>query len=352
MSCETESPITRTLLDWYDAHRRSLPWRDVGNPYATWVSEIMLQQTRVETVIPYYERFMADYPDVMALAAVPEDEVLKHWEGLGYYSRARNLHRGAQQIAANGGGLPKDAAGWREICGVGDYTAGAISSIALGQRAAAVDGNVIRVITRLTGLRENAAAPSVRREIAARSEALMPPDRPGDFNQALMDLGATVCIPAAPRCESCPLVSFCDAFAAGDAEDLPLLPGKNLPKEIEWDLVLIHMGDCVLVRQREERMLHGLWVFPMVEGHHEAEELTGLLKNLTGMKVSDLHPVGEAKHVFTHQIWQMRLWRGTADPEAIPADPWRAVTREELESLALPSAMRVPRRMAFGDERA
>ena len=181
---------------------------------------------------------------------------------------------------------------------------------------------------------------------------MMPPDRPGDFNQALMDLGATVCIPAAPRCESCPLASFCDAFAAGDAEDLPLLPGKNPPKEIEWDLVLIHMGDCVLVRQREERMLHGLWVFPMVEGHNETGELAVLLKNLTGLCVSDLQFIGEAKHVFTHQIWQMRLWRGTADPEAILAEPWRAVTREELEALALPSAMRVPRRMAFGDERA
>ena len=347
MPRETDSPAARALLDWYDAHRRSLPWRDVGNPYATWVSEIMLQQTRVETVIPYYNRFMADFPDVMALAAAPEDEVLKHWEGLGYYSRARNLHRGAKQIAAEGGVLPADATEWREICGVGDYTAGAIASIALGQKVAAVDGNVIRVITRLTGLRENAAAPSVRREIAARSEALMPPERPGDFNQALMDLGATVCIPAAPKCENCPLASFCDAYAAGDAEDLPVLPRKNPPREIEWDLALIRQGDRILVRRREEKMLHGLWVFPMTEGHHGAKELPSSLQPLTGLKVTKVRFAGEARHVFTHQIWQMRIWRCDADPVAVPAEPWRAITREELEQLALPSAMRVPRGMAF-----
>ena len=347
MPRETDSPAARALLDWYDAHRRSLPWRDVGNPYATWVSEIMLQQTRVETVIPYYNRFMADYPDVMALAAAPEDEVLKHWEGLGYYSRARNLHRGAKQIAAEGGVLPADAAGWRAVCGVGDYTAGAIASIALGQKAAAVDGNVIRVITRLTGLRENAAAPSVRREIAARSEALMPPDRPGDFNQALMDLGATVCVPAAPRCENCPLASFCDAYAAGDAEDLPVLPRKNPPKEMDWDLALIRLGDRVLVRQREERMLRGLWVFPMAEGHGGVKALRASLKEMTGLDVSGLRSAGEAKHIFTHQVWRMRIWRCDADPVAVPAEPWRAVTREKLEELALPSAMRVPRGMAF-----
>ena len=347
MANDLASPEAKALLDWYDTHRRSLPWRDVGNPYATWVSEIMLQQTRVETVIPYYNRFLSDYPDVMALAAAPEDEVLKHWEGLGYYSRARNLHRGAKQIAANGGTLPADAAGWREICGVGDYTAGAIASIALGQCTAAVDGNVIRVITRLTGLRENAAAPSVRREIAARSEALMPPDRPGDFNQALMDLGATVCVPAAPRCESCPLAAYCDAFAAGDAEELPLLPRKNPPREIEWDLVLVHLGDRVLVRQREERMLRGLWVFPMVEGRRDAKALRTSLKDVTGLDVSELHSIGEARHIFTHQIWQMRIWHCTTAPEAVFTDPWRAVTQEELEALALPSAMRVPRKMAF-----
>ncbi len=175
----------------------------------------------------------------------------------------------------------------------------------------------------------------------------MPPDRPGDFNQALMDLGATVCVPAAPRCESCPVAAYCDAFAAGDAEELPLLPRKNPPREIEWDLVLVHLGDRVLVRQREERMLRGLWVFPMVEGRRDAKTLHASLKEMTGLDVSGLQSVGEARHIFTHQVWQMRIWRCTAAPEAVFTDPWRAVNREELEALALPSAMRVPRKMAF-----
>ena len=338
------------LLRWYDAHRRVLPWRDVGSAYATWVSEIMLQQTRVETVIPYYNRFMADFPDVAALAAADEAEVLKHWEGLGYYSRARNLHRGARQIMEErGGALPQDAAGWRAVCGVGDYTAGAVASIALGLRAAAVDGNVIRVISRLTGLRENAAAPSARREIAARSEAMMPADRPGDFNQALMDLGATVCVPGRPRCEQCPLAAFCDALEAGDAEDLPLLPRKAPPREIPWDVALIRCGGRVPVRRRTERMLHGLWVFPMAEGHAESDALAETLHAMTGLPVRDLRPAGEARHVFTHQIWHMRLWQAESDADT-PSEPYRAVTRAELDALALPSAMRAARRLAFPEE--
>ncbi len=347
---ESAAECAAALLAWYDAHRRTLPWRDVRDPYATWVSEIMLQQTRVETVIPYFRRFMADFPDVAALAAADEDEVLKHWEGLGYYSRARNLHRGAVQIMEeHGGQLPGDAAGWRAVCGVGSYTAGAIASIALGQPAAAVDGNVVRVIARLTGLRENAAAPSVRREIAARCEAMMPGDRPGDLNQALMDLGAGICLPGTPRCDRCPLAAFCDARENGDAEELPLLPRKAPPREIPWDVALIRCGGKVPVRQRTEAMLRGLWVFPMAEGHSAPEALAASLRALTGLEVRGLRCAGEARHVFTHRIWRMRLWVAGADEDAVPAAPFRLVTEAELSGLALPAAMRAARRIAFDD---
>ena len=184
------------LLAWYDAHARSLPWRGIHDPYRTWVSETMLQQTRVETVLAYYERFLQRFPTVKALAAAPEDDVLKLWEGLGYYRRARNLHRGAQQVMEEFGGvMPSAVEQLRKIHGVGEYTAGAIASIAFDQPVPAVDGNVIRVVSRFRGIRENVGAPSVRRQLTAEAAALVPEERPGDFNQALMDLGSAVCVP-------------------------------------------------------------------------------------------------------------------------------------------------------------
>lgn len=337
------------LLAWYDRSRRDLPWRDVGDPYATWVSEIMLQQTRVETVIPYFRRFMADYPTVAALAAAAEDDVLKHWEGLGYYSRARHLHAGAKRVVAEYGGvLPDSPEALRRIEGIGDYTAGAIASIACGKKAAAVDGNVIRVICRFTGLRENAAQPAVRRAIAARVEALMPEDRPGDFNQALMDLGATVCVPGTPDCGACPWAADCAARLAGDPEDLPLLPKKKAPATLCRDVLLIRAGDRVLVRQRTENMLKGLWVFPMAEGFAEAPDIHLRAKKETGLDCCRIAFCGPARHVFTHQIWEMRLWRMETDPAAVPAPPWRFVTAAELSALALPTAMKAARALAFG----
>ena len=337
------------LLAWYDSHRRELPWRDIGNPYATWVSEIMLQQTRAETVIPYFQRFMADYPTVEALAAAPLDDVLKHWEGLGYYSRARNLHRGAQRVAAEYGGvLPRTPEALRRIEGIGDYTAGAIASIALGQKAAAVDGNVIRVISRFTGLRENAALPAVKREIAARAEVLMPDERPGDFNQALMDLGATVCVPGTPDCSACPLAAGCAARLLDIAAELPVLPKAKKPRVLCWDVLLIRSGDRVLVRRRTENMLRGLWVFPMAEGFAVPAEIRAAAKEKTGLDCVRIADCGAARHVFTHQIWEMHLWQMETDPGAEAGSSWRFVTEAELDALALPTAMKAARGKAFG----
>ncbi|MBR6955201.1 MAG: A/G-specific adenine glycosylase [Clostridia bacterium] len=342
------TPEAAALLAWYDVHKRSMPWRDVGNPYATWVSEIMLQQTRVETVMDYFPRFMEAFPTLADLAQAPEDRVLKLWEGLGYYSRARNLHQGAKQVMAEYGGvLPRDPQALGRIRGIGEYTAGAIASIAYGVPAAAVDGNVIRVISRLRGIRENAATPSVKRRITGEVLSLQPPERPGDFNQALMDLGATVCTPGTPSCEDCPLQGLCDAFAAGDAEDLPLLPDKRPPRLLCWDVLLIRSGGRILVRQRTEAMLKGLWVFPMTEGHPAEKQLPAAVRRLTGLPVKGLRQAGEARHVFTHQIWQMRLWLAAADGDAAPHAPWRFVTEAELQSLALPTAMKAARALAF-----
>lgn len=332
--------IADLLLAWYDRHARVLPWRGIHDPYRTWVSETMLQQTRVETVLSYYDRFLARFPTVEALAQAPEEDVLKLWEGLGYYRRARNLQKGAQQVMDEfGGEIPADAAQLLKIHGIGEYTAGAIASIAFDRPVPAVDGNVIRVASRLMGIRENVGVPSVKRRIAAEAAALVPQERPGDFNQAMMDLGATVCTPGTPACEKCPLSARCDAYAEGDAEDIPQLPRRNPPKEIEYDLCLIYARNRVLMRQRTEVMLGGLWVYPMADGWHTLKQLPAAVKRRTGVRVSDAAYLGEAKHVFTHQVWKMKIYAMQAEATEAPAG-WRFVTLEEMNALAIPTAVK------------
>lgn len=331
--------ISAALLQWYDEHHRILPWRGIHDPYRTWVSETMLQQTRVETVLSYYDRFLDAFPTVEALAAADVDDVLKMWEGLGYYRRARNLHKGAQQVVAEFGGvIPTDTARLMKISGIGEYTAGAIASIAYDQPVPAVDGNVIRVVSRLMGLRENVAIPSVKREITRLAASLVDEERPGDHNQAMMDLGATICVPGTPDCAACPLREFCDAHAEGDPEELPVLPRKNPPKEIKYDVLLILSGDRVLMRQRTETLLEGMWVFPMAEGHGTAAALTKAMGKKLGMTLSYDKPLGDAKHVFTHQVWQMKLHLLRADAEEAPAG-YAFVTAEEMDALAIPTAV-------------
>ena len=335
------------LLRWYDEHARTLPWRGIHNAYHTWVSETMLQQTRVETVLSYYDRFISRFPTVEALASAPEDEVLKLWEGLGYYRRARNLHKGAQQVAAEFGGvMPSDVKELLKISGIGEYTAGAIASIAYDQPVPAVDGNVIRVVSRVTGIRENVGIPSVKRRIAQEAAALVPKERPGDFNQAMMDLGATICVPGTPSCEKCPVAALCDAYREGDAENIPELPRKNPPKVINYDLCLIFNGNRVLMRQRTETMLQGLWIYPMIEDHHTMKQLPPLVKRKIGLPVTDIQAAGEAKHIFTHQVWQMKIYTMQTTAEA-PAG-WRFVTLEEMQQLTIPTAVRKAKEIVLG----
>ena len=335
------------LLRWYDEHARTLPWRGIHNAYHTWVSETMLQQTRVETVLSYYDRFISRFPTVEALASAPEDEVLKLWEGLGYYRRARNLHKGAQQVAAEfGGAMPSDVKELLKISGIGEYTAGAIASIAYDQPVPAVDGNVIRVVSRVTGIRENVGIPSVKRRIAQEAAALVPKERPGDFNQAMMDLGATICVPGTPSCEKCPVAALCDAYREGDAENIPELPRKNPPKVINYDLCLIFNGNRVLMRQRTETMLQGLWIYPMIEEHHTLKQLPPLVKRKISLPVTDIQAAGEAKHIFTHQVWQMKIYTMQTTAEA-PAG-WRFVTLEEMQQLTIPTAVRKAKEIVLG----
>jgi A/G-specific adenine glycosylase len=294
-------------LSWYDIHKRTLPWRNTKDPYAIWISEIMLQQTRVETVLSYYPRFMACFPTVKALAEAPEQALLKVWEGLGYYSRARNLQKAARQIMTEyGGRLPSALEELRSLSGIGPYTAGAIASIAFSVRTPAVDGNVMRVVSRIKGIREDIAIPSITRQIHEEAAALVPLDRPGDFNQAMMDLGATVCLPGTPVCEKCPLPKCCDAYKAGDAELLPVKTQARAPKQINMGVGLVVCKDRILVHMRREKLLGGLWVFVLLEGGDSAAAMEKHLKAL-GISAVYAGDRGSARHIFTHRVWNMRL---------------------------------------------
>ena len=261
--------VTGRLLDWYNTHRRDLPWRESTDPYRVWVSEIMLQQTRVAAVLPYYRRWMEALPDVAALAAVEEDRLMKLWEGLGYYSRARNLQRAAKVVMENHGGrFPDTFEGLRALPGIGDYTAGAVASIAFHRPVPAVDGNVLRITARLAALGEDILSPGGRRLFTDMVAELVPPDRPGDFNQALMDLGATVCLPnGQPDCGACPLAALCAAHAAGRETDFPVKRKKQTRRREEMTVYLLLREGRIALRRREARgLLAGLWEFPHIPG--------------------------------------------------------------------------------------
>lgn len=253
------------LLRWYRRVRRDMPWRRSVSPYRTWVSEIMLQQTTVAAVTPKYQAFMARFPDLRSLAAASEDEVLRRWAGLGYYSRARNLRRAAVEIVEERGGVfPSDFEGVLSLPGVGRYTAGAILSIAFGRPRPVVDGNVIRVFSRLFGLRGRPKDPAFVKIIWEKAESLMPKSSPGDWNQALMELGATVCTPESPSCGACPVSGFCVAYKKDLVDELPLLDARRAPVAVKWTCLWIVRDGKLLIWRRSgtERLLKNLWGLP------------------------------------------------------------------------------------------
>ena len=333
-------PISSALLSWYDRCARTLPWRGIHDAYRTWVSEAMLQQTRVETVLSYYDRFLDRFPSLASLAAASEAEVLKEWEGLGYYSRARNLLNGAKQVMElYDGELPRDPAALRRITGIGPYTAGAIASIAYGLPVAAVDGNVIRVLSRIYGIRSDVTDPQTRRRIEKLAADLVPEERPGDHNQAVMDLGAMICVPGTPDCSRCPLSSFCDALRTGDAGDLPVLPKAKRPREIHYAVLLIRSGGRVLMRQRTEHLLQGLWCFPMLEGDLPPDVCRRQAMKKFRMDLDPFSDAGTAKHVFTHQVWFMRLYQTGAEASAPAPEGYSFIPDGMLKDLPVPAAM-------------
>ena len=328
------------LSDWYLTHNRPLPWRQAPTPYRVWVSEIMLQQTRIEAVLPYYERFMARLPDVPSLAAAPEDVLLKLWEGLGYYSRVRNLQKAAQILCRDHGGeLPADYEALLALPGIGDYTAGAIASIAFAIPVPAVDGNGMRVMSRLCCDETDVLSAGAKRHYAALFRELLPSNEPGRFNQAVMELGETVCLPgASPRCELCPLRFGCEAFAAGRQGELPVRV-KRQTRRVEERTVQVVIGGTdgdrrvLLHRRPDSGLLAGLWELP---NHLRSEES---MLPLTGLSAPLALPPG--KHLFSHVEWRMtgELYRCAGLPQLPQGYAWSSLT-ELQATVALPSAFR------------
>ncbi len=350
---DTDRPVSRIrrrLLGWYEKNRRDLPWRETRDPYAVWISEIMLQQTRVETVIPYYRRFLERFPDASSLAAASTDEVLKVWENLGYYSRARNLHEAAKIVAEHHGGrLPEALEDLATLPGIGEYTAGAVGSIAFGQPVPAVDGNVRRVLARLHAIGEPVDSGPGKSRIRTLAEELVSPEDPGAFNQALMDLGSRICTPALPRCRECPLADECEAFRQGRQEEIPVnSPKKSLPFEIAVAAVLRNRdGRLLVVRRPLHGFLGGLWKLPggfLRPGEDLPAGLRRTVREETGLAVRVLDELASVNAVYSHFRLRLTSFRcrrqGSRNPP--PEGPDRRwATFEEMNSLAFSKADRL-----------
>ena len=345
-----------TFLTWYHKEKRNLPWRATNDPYAIWISEIMLQQTRVETVIGYFYRFMEQFPTIQDLAAAEEQKLLKVWEGLGYYSRARNLKAAAQQIVAEfDGEMPQSIEEIRSLKGIGPYTAGAIGSIAFGLPEPAIDGNVMRVVSRLFCIEADIAKASSRRPFDEAMRTIISPDEPGEFNQALMDLGSRICTPTTPKCEECPISQYCLAYAENRQTDFPVKSKKAKPKDVYYIAGAIEdQGSFLLVQRPETGLLASMWHFPLVEvtkEQYEALQRTwakeeqlqlDLIAEDDALEIfSDLPVVwqkrhfGEITHIFSHLKWHVLLFYGRKRGELTLQDSeWAA--KESFQNYVFP----------------
>ena len=303
--------IVQPLISWYRQNKRILPWRDQKNAYYTWVSEIMLQQTRVEAVKPYFLRFIGELPDVKALAECPEEKLMKLWEGLGYYNRVRNMQNAAQTVVSEYSGiLPASYEELLALKGIGSYTAGAIASIAYDIPVPAVDGNVLRVFSRITEDRQDIMKQSVRRQVEEKLLEIMPKEAPGDFNQALMELGAVVCVPNGPaRCTECPVAAFCRAYYHGTVDELPVKAPKKKRTIENRTVFVIQDGERTAIHKRpEEGLLAGLYELPNAEGHLSMDEALERVKEMA-LEPLYIEVLPEAKHIFSHIEWRMTGYR-------------------------------------------
>lgn len=328
------------LLPWFSAHARALPWRENKNPYYVWLSEIMLQQTRVEAVRGYFSRFLAAFPSVSALAHADEDAVLKLWEGLGYYSRARNLHKAAQKIESEyGGRFPENHTEILSLPGVGEYTAGAVSSICFEAPTPAVDGNVLRVASRMTNSDLPVDRPDVKKEITENLRRIYPVGQCGDFTQSLMELGATVCIPKSPRCTLCPLRDICLGFKAGTASSLPKKSPKKERRIEEKTVFFLTVDGCLALKKRKNAgLLASLWELPNTEGHLSARDAVRFIEAQGLMPQAPTREVRRI-HIFTHVEWHMVCYY---IPCKLKPEAFTWADRAALDAdYALPTAFRM-----------
>ena len=299
--------LSRLIVSWYRENRRRLPWREEVSPYRTLISEIMLQQTRVEAVKPYFERFLAAFPDVASLADADDELLMKRWEGLGYYSRARNLKKCARAILDRfGGRVPSSTPDLLSLPGIGPYTAGAVAAFAYGKPVSAVDGNVLRVTARITAEPGDILSPAIRKRLTDFVSSLVPEDAPGDFGQGLIELGALICLPnRPPKCDECPVRALCRAHAAEKEETLPVRGKKPERKPDARTVLLVRSGTRTLLHKRQARgLLAGLWEFPNLSGELTEKEALGAVRAL-GFDPIRVRPLGLAKHLFTHIEWRM-----------------------------------------------
>lgn len=327
--------MTQKLIGWYQENKRDLPWRRTKDPYRIWISEIMLQQTRVEAVRPYYERFVREVPDVRALATLPTERLLKLWEGLGYYSRARNLQKAAGQIVESyGGNFPQEYDMIIGLAGIGSYTAGAILSFAYDVPRPAVDGNVLRVWSRLTLDSSDILKASTKKKAEAMIKEMIPKDYPGDFNQALIELGATVCVPnAAPHCDVCPLADDCLAYKEGRQDQLPVRSKAKARKIEKRTIFLFRDGDTLAIRKRADHgLLAGMYEYPGVTGHLSQKQAVAYAKSIGLMPVR-IRRLADSVHVFSHVEWHMRGYKMIVDElEKSCEEEMLFVSRKEIES--------------------
>ncbi len=332
------------LFNWFDYNARILAWRENPKPYYVWISEIMLQQTRVEAVKGYFDRFTCALPDVKALAEANEEKLLKLWEGLGYYNRVRNLQKAAIKIMEEyDGEIPGNYEQLLTLPGIGTYTAGAIASIAFQIPVPVVDGNVLRVTKRISCSFDDITKDSVKKELWKDLYDIMPPDRPGDFNQSLMELGATVCLPnGKPLCDKCPVMHLCKAFKEDKIMQIPVKPQKKERRIEERTIFLIEYQDRFTIRKRLKKgLLSGLWELPGIERKLKPEEMTDELKEM-GIESAQITPLGEAKHIFSHVEWHMvgyRIRASKLDLLRFEEKEFTLAKKEEIDEIySIPNA--------------
>lgn len=328
------------LIEWYHHNKRDLPWRHDQDPYKVWVSEIMLQQTQVDTVIPYFQQFMSKYPTLYDLAYADQQDVLKTWEGLGYYSRARNLQNAVREVAASyGGQVPDDPKQLGKLKGIGPYTKGAILSIAFDQPQPAVDGNVMRVLSRVLNIDDDITQPKIKKQFEHYAEALMSHDDPSSFNQGVMELGALVCLPKAPMCMLCPVQAYCRAFQEGIEQELPVKSKAKKQKKVSYTVLLIRNdnNEYVIEKRPDEGLLASMWQFPMVPADEIGKDhAENWFQMEYGIDVDIRSKQVDLKHVFSHIIWQLDVVAATTASNKATDERLRFVKRDELGEYPFP----------------